>query len=213
MPMTAFARSERAALADALLAAGPGAPTLCEGWATRDLAAHLVLREHRPDAAAGIMLDAVAGHTKKVQDRLAAGDYPALVDRVRRGPLLLRPFDEAMNVVEFFVHLEDVRRAAPGWTPREIPPPYARALAGRVKTSARMSARRFPARIEVSGPGVEPFKVNERTGGDTAENTVRVEGAPGELLLFFTGRQSAADVSVTGPGDLTEKLRGAPLGI
>lgn len=208
MPMTAFARSERAALADALLAAGPAAPTLCEGWATRDLAAHLVLREHRPDAAAGIMLGAVAGHTKKVQDRLAAGDYPALVDRVRRGPLLLRPFDEAMNVVEFFVHLEDVRRAAPGWTPREIPPPYAEALAGRVKTSARMSARRFPARIEVSGPGVAPFTVNGKQ-----EHTVRVEGAPGELVLFFTGRQSAADVSVTGPDDLAEKLRGARLGI
>ncbi|WP_433078814.1 TIGR03085 family metal-binding protein [Dactylosporangium sp. CA-052675] len=206
--MTAFARSERAALADALLAAGPDAPTLCEGWATRDLAAHLVLREHRPDAAAGIMLKAAAGHTRKVQDGLAAGDYPALVERVRRGPLLLRPFDEAMNVTEFFVHLEDVRRAAPGWTPRDLPPSYAQVLAARAKTTARLSARRFPARVEVSGPGVEPFTVNPKR-----EPAVRVSGAPGELVLFFSGRQSVAEVSVTGPDDLAEKLRGARLGI
>ncbi|GAA3296028.1 TIGR03085 family metal-binding protein [Dactylosporangium vinaceum] len=208
MPMTAFARDERNALADALLAAGPDAPTLCEGWATRDLAAHLVLREHRPDAAAGIMLKAVAGHTRKVQDSLAAGDYAALVQRVRKGPALLRPFDEAMNVVEFFVHHEDIRRAAPEWSQRPIPQPYSQSLAKNAKRTARLSARRFPARIEVSGPDVEPFTVNPKQ-----ERAVSISGAPGELVLFFSGRQSSAEVSITGPDDLTEKLRGARLGI
>ncbi|WP_433208698.1 TIGR03085 family metal-binding protein [Dactylosporangium sp. CS-047395] len=206
--MTSYARAERAALADALLAAGPDAPTLCDGWATRDLAAHIVLRERRPDAAAGIMLKAAAGHTRKVQDKLAAGDWPALVERLRTGPLLLRPLDEAMNAVEFFVHHEDVRRAAPGWTPRDIPPGYAQSLAARAKSTARLSARRFPARLEVSGPGVEPFTVNPKQ-----EQAVQVQGAPGELILFFTGRQAHADVAVTGPDDLTAKLRGARLGI
>ena len=46
-----FARDERIALCDLLDETGPEAPTLCEGWRTLDLAAHLVLREHRPDAA------------------------------------------------------------------------------------------------------------------------------------------------------------------
>jgi uncharacterized protein (TIGR03085 family) len=210
MPMTSFARAERAALADALLAAGPDAPTLCAGWATRDLAAHLVLREHRPDAAAGIMLKPVAEHTRKVQDGLAAGDYPALVERVRKGPLLLRPFDEAMNVVEFFVHLEDVRRATPGFQPRELPPVYSRSLAARARTTGRLSARRFPARIEVTGPGVEPFTLN---AGKESAGTVAVAGEPGEVLLFFAGRQAAADVTITGPDELAEKLRGARLGL
>ncbi|WP_433049341.1 TIGR03085 family metal-binding protein [Dactylosporangium sp. CS-033363] len=206
--MTSYARAERAALADVLLAAGPDAPTLCDGWATRDLAAHIVLRERRPDAAAGIMFKAAAGHTRKVQDKLAAGDWPALVERLRTGPLLLRPLDEAMNAVEFFVHHEDVRRAAPDWTPREIPPGYSQALAARAKSTARLSARRFPARLEVSGPGVEPFTVNPKQ-----EQAVQVQGAPGELILFFTGRQAHADVAITGPEPLTSRLRGARLGI
>src|SRR5882762_622635 len=37
---------ERRELCDLFLELGPDAPTLCEGWTTLDLAAHLVLREH-----------------------------------------------------------------------------------------------------------------------------------------------------------------------
>ena len=47
--MSRFVQSERKALADLLAALGPDAPTLCTGWETRDLAAHIVLRERRPD--------------------------------------------------------------------------------------------------------------------------------------------------------------------
>ena len=50
--MTAASR-ERAALVTTMRAVGPDAPTLCGDWTTRDLAAHLVLRERRPDAAPG----------------------------------------------------------------------------------------------------------------------------------------------------------------
>ncbi|HTJ37658.1 MAG TPA: TIGR03085 family metal-binding protein [Dactylosporangium sp.] len=211
--MTSFARAERAALADALLAAGPDAPTLCEGWVTRDLAAHLVLRERRPDAAAGIMIKSVAGHTQKVQDRLAAGDYAALVETVRTPGLIAKPgfLEEGMNLVEFFVHLEDVRRAAPGWAPRELPSEYANALGARAKGSARLSARRFPARILVKAAGREPFTAGR--GDADASRQVTVEGAPGEVLLFFTGRQAVADVELSGPDDLVERLKGARLGI
>src|SRR4051812_32989801 len=72
--MTAFAPVERAALADLMAALGPDAPTLCTGWTTRDLAAHLIVRATRPDAAAGIMLAGLAGYTKRVQDRVAGRD-------------------------------------------------------------------------------------------------------------------------------------------
>ena len=43
-----YAQDERAALAALLHETGPDGPTLCEGWQTRDLVAHLVLRERRP---------------------------------------------------------------------------------------------------------------------------------------------------------------------
>ncbi len=207
--MTSFARAERLALADTLLTAGPGAPTLCDGWATRDLAAHLVLRERRPDAAAGILLKAAAGRTRKVQDALAAGDYGTLVGKVRRPPFWLRPgfAEEAVNLAEFLIHHEDVRRAAPGWTPRTLDPAYEQALAGRLKQSARLSTRRFQAAITVRPDGGTPFTVGK--GGEP----VTVGGRPSELLLFFTGRQAVADATVTGPDALADRLRAARLGL
>src|SRR5260370_5678483 len=60
-----YASDERAALCALLKETGPDAPTLCEGWRTSDLAAHLVLRERRPDAAAGLMGGPLAGHTRR----------------------------------------------------------------------------------------------------------------------------------------------------
>jgi len=105
-----FARDERIALCDLLDETGPGAPTLCEGWRTVDLAAHLVLREHRPDAAAGVMGGPLASHTGRVQRTLIAHNpYRQLVDEIRKGPPRLSVFaipgmDERLNMVEYFVH-------------------------------------------------------------------------------------------------------------
>src|ERR1700716_221246 len=117
------AKDERSALCDLFTELGPDQPTLCDGWRTRDLAAHLVLRERRPDAAAGIMIKALAGHTQRVQDSYAARPWPELVELVRSGPPAWWPtaidaVDEAVNAAEFFVHHEDVRRGQPGWEPR-----------------------------------------------------------------------------------------------
>ena len=54
-----FAQKERERLAELFLEVGPDAPTLNEGWTTRDLAVHLLIRESKPAAApAG---DAVVG--------------------------------------------------------------------------------------------------------------------------------------------------------
>jgi uncharacterized protein (TIGR03085 family) len=206
-----YATAERKALADALQAAGPDAPTLCAGWQTRDLAAHLVLRERRPDAAAGILLKPLNGYNKKVQDRLAAGDYAALVGKVRSpqalSPLRIGALEEAMNLIEFFVHHEDVRRAGGDHTPRDLPPGYADALRKRVRGTARLSARRFPATIVVQPAGSGPFEVG--AGGERVE----VGGDPGELIMFFTGRQSVAQVTVQGPDGLAGKIQNAKLGL
>ena len=47
--MTHLAELERAALCDTLEAVGPDVPTLCDPWTTAELAAHLVIRDRRPD--------------------------------------------------------------------------------------------------------------------------------------------------------------------
>ncbi len=73
-------------------------------------------RERRPDAATGIMGGPLAGYTRRVQRSLAEQDsFASLVDAIRDGPPRLSFFglpgvDERANLVEFFVHHEDVRR-------------------------------------------------------------------------------------------------------
>ncbi|KPC78624.1 hypothetical protein ADL35_19840, partial [Streptomyces sp. NRRL WC-3753] len=104
--MSTHAKRERLLLADLLESAGPDAPTLCEGWRTRDLAAHVVLRERRPDAAGGMLVKPLAGRLERVQAEFTAKPYDELVQLIRTGPPRFSPFglkqiDEAANTVEF----------------------------------------------------------------------------------------------------------------
>jgi uncharacterized protein (TIGR03085 family) len=206
------ARDERAALCDLLTALGPDQPTLCDGWTTRDLAAHLIVRERRPDAAIGIVVRPLAGHTRRVQQRVAQRPFADLVAEVRRppgwSPAALAPVDRAVNSLELFLHHEDVRRAQPGWQPRPLPPELAAALWSRVRPYAKLRLRRFPATVLVEAPGHGEVHTG-RSGGQR----VRVSGDPGELAVFLTGRQRAARVDLTGPAHLTDRLATAKLGL
>ncbi|MEU5721770.1 MULTISPECIES: TIGR03085 family metal-binding protein [unclassified Micromonospora] len=208
--MPRYARSEREALADLLLDLGPDAPTIDEGWRTRDLAAHLTVRERRPDAAAGILLRPLRRYGEAVRRRTAAGPYAELVARVRRPPVwspVSNPLtDELVNTLEFFIHHEDVRRAQPGWLPRDLPAGFQAVLWKRAAGMARLALRRFPADLLVQAPGF-----GERTVGRGGDR-LRVVGAPGELVLFLSGRQRVARVQVDGPSAPAERLRAASLG-
>lgn len=191
-----------------MLDVGPDAPTLCEGWTVRDLAAHLVLRERHPDAAAGIIIRPLRGYTDRVQHQLRDRPWPSSVEAVRSGPpALLRAVDEPMNVVELFVHHEDVRRAQPGWEPRQLDPDEERVLWGRLGSMARLVRRRLPVGVTLEAPGF--VQVEVRPGAPH----VTVKGAPGELVLFMSGRQRAARVEMTGPQDAQAQLQAAHLGL
>lgn len=209
--MSSYARTERQALADLFLEVGPDAPTLCEGWSTADLAAHLVVRERRPDAAAGILVKPLAGYANRVQDTVRNGrPWPQMVETIRKGPpfpLNLGPLDEAMNTVEYFVHLEDVRRARPSWEPRTLDPGLEKALWSRLKMMARPLLRRSPVGVTLVAPGFG--EVPAKSG----EPGVTVTGGPGELLLFAFGRQAASRVETAGDPDAVAQLRHAHLGL
>src|SRR3954470_6465486 len=109
-----WALQERAALVDVLEKVGPDAPTLCAGWTSRDLAAHVYVRERRPDAAIGVLpLGPLSAYTERVMaSTLRVHGYDGILRRLREVAPILRVthLDEAINTVEFFIHTEDVRR-------------------------------------------------------------------------------------------------------
>ena len=185
----AVSTDERAALCDLFEELGPDEPTLCDGWQTRDLAAHLVVRERRPDAAAGILLAPLAGHTKRVQDSYAARPWAELVELVRSGPPALSPtripaIDKQVNSVEMFVHHEDVRRGQPDWKPRDPDPERDAATWAGVSRAGRMTMRRSPVGLVLRRPDGKEVVVKR------GPNTVILAGEPGELLLFAFGRDA-----------------------
>jgi uncharacterized protein (TIGR03085 family) len=207
-----YSLDERLALAALLDQAGPDAPTLCTGWQTRDLAAHVVLRERRPDAGAGMIGGPLAGYTARVQRQyLDRYSYPELIELFKAGPPRLSPFaipgfDEMVNTVEYFVHHEDVRRAAPGWTERELPAGLADALWKRLKGS-RLFLRSAPtgivfARADATGLASTATPVIAKN----ATPSVTVTGTPAELTLWSMGRVSVARVTLDGPDEAVARL-------
>jgi uncharacterized protein (TIGR03085 family) len=202
------AQDERAALAALLDETGPDGPTLCEGWQTRDLVAHLVVRERRPDAAVGMMGGPLAPYTARVQQQfLDRYSYQELVSLFRSGPPRLSPFaipalDDAANTVEYFVHHEDVRRAAGGWTERESSPALSEVLWKRLKGS-RLFLRSAPTGIVLARQDAGKLDL---IVAKTASPTVTVTGAPAELTLWAMGRESAANVALDGPPGAVETL-------
>jgi uncharacterized protein (TIGR03085 family) len=185
-----LSQRERAALCDLLTELGPDAPTLCAGWRSADLAAHLATRDRRPDTTPGMVvnLGPLTKWTDHVRQRLRdTTTWAGLVAQVRSGPpALLRPLDPAMNAIEYFVHHEDLRRAQPDWQPRTL------GAADQAELWRRLRMMRFAARSSagrLEAPGQEPMVVS-KSGGPT------VKGEVGELVLWVLGRKDAARVEV-----------------
>lgn len=202
------ARRERAALVETMRGVGPDAPTLCEGWKTRDLAAHLVIREYRPDAAPGILIPFFASYTAKVQQEVAGRAWEELLDKVASGPPLYSPFkllDPVANVAEMFIHHEDVRRAQPDWTERVLEQDLVAALGRTLPLMARLTLAKLPARVALRTP---EGKTVLTAGHGPA---VTVTGLPEELLLFAVGRE--ARVEFAGDAAAVQAVRDAPKGL
>ncbi len=210
--MASLARTERAALSELFEQVGPDAPTLCEGWTARDLAAHVVIREGRPDALPGIVLSPLSGWTARVQRGAAARDWPAIIDRIRTGPPAWSPMrprrvDEAANTVEMFVHHEDVRRAQPDWAPRALPAATQDELWRRLPRVATMSLRKVRL-----GLVLVRRDTGERLVAHTGAPTADLTGEPAELLLYLSGRGDHAVVDVTGEPAAVAALAATALG-
>lgn len=189
---------ERREICDLFVELGPDAPTLCEGWTTADLAAHLVLREHFhrwPD-------------TKLAAEK--AKGFPDIVARLRAGapliPWRLPRIRNIFNGLEYFIHHEDVRRA----NGRELRAtmPDLEALSWRMTGySARRIARRIrPYGLEL----VRPDGAKQRFGsGEMAT----LAGPASELILYMGGRRSTAHVTLSGAPDAVATLERTKLAV
>ena len=198
----AFDAQERRNLCDVFDELGPLSPTLLEGWAAHDLAAHVVLRER--DLVAGPCLVLPGRFQRFAEQRRVKlaerQDFSSLVARIRSGPPpgffrigWVRSFP---NLNEFFVHHEDVRRAN-GMDPRTLTPELEAALWRNVRRGSRYLGRR----LHDAGLELEWAGTRERLRVRPGDPTARLTGLPGELLLYVFGRQRAAQVEVSGPAE------------
>jgi uncharacterized protein (TIGR03085 family) len=204
---------ERRGLADLFDVVGPDAPTLCGTWTTRDLVAHLLVRERRPDAAGGILIPALAKRTEKVMAEVATRPYGELVDTFRGGAPLWSPLgwpvvgDQA-NLFEFFVHHEDVRRAQPEWEPRPDDGGRDDALWKALRLGARMLFRKSPVGVVLQSAGRDDVVAHK---GDPS---VTLVGLPGEIALVAFGRANeAARIVVEGAPSAVDAFNQSERGI
>ncbi len=181
---------------------GPDAPTLCEGWTVRDLAAHLLVRERRIDTMPGIVLPTFAGHTEKVRREATDRQWSHLLADIDAGPPAWSPLylvDAVANAAEMFVHHEDVRRAAPDWEPRVLSADDQ----DRLWNLARQIGRRGYGGCDVT-------VVFERPSGERATvrsrspRTVVLRGEPSELLLHAFGRDAVRLETIGDDSDVAE---------
>lgn len=207
-----IAHRERIALAQTLAQTDPHRQTLCQDWDTAHLAAHIVVRDRRPDLQIETLVRRGKGRLPQVLDDLASRTpYDQLVARVEAGPSFsptrITFIDDKTNAAEFAIHHEDVRRAVPGWEPRELPADLEAGLWQGLRIMARLAGR-----------GVEvPLVLTDRSG---RTRTVRpgsdpavVTGDPLELTLLISGRAAVARVDYAGPAETVAALRATRFGL
>lgn len=211
--MTSLARRERHELCDLMLEVGPDAPTLCEGWDVRDLAAHLWVREHEFWAASGMVIPFMAPILESRMRRAAARPFPELVASVRRGVGGLNPYridavDRLVNTAEMFIHHEDVRRAlASDVAPRQLSDADQNELWGTLGPLSFMALRSTPVGVSARRPDGEHRRLH------AGNPMVTLEGEPGELLLAISGRRDHAEVTLHGDEEAVAEFLGSKGGL
>lgn len=203
-----LARRERQALCDLAETLDAAAPTLCGDWDLSALLAHLIVRERRPLSAAGIMIPRLAGVTERAMARESAKGVPAMVKTLRKPPLTpysLPVVERFTQTLEYFVHHEDIRRAQPGWAPRELPAADIDELWELVSRSGGFLGRGLPVPVRLARADRSGASAAFKKGADP----VVVTGPVSELVMWVFGRAEVRDVTYDGPADAVRKLEAA----
>ena len=210
--MTRLAQTERAALCDTALQVGQDQPTLSGDWSVKDLVVHLLVREGSP-AAAGILVKPLEKVLDLEMRRVGRRPFIELVEKLRHGPPRWSPsavprLDATLNTLEYFVHHEDIRRAQPEWTARDLGADAEKLLWAMVRTGGKGLTRSAPV-----GVTIENATTGSRAVLKPGEPTVVVRGIPSEVTLFVFGRKPQADVELIGDEAEVARLSGTSLGI
>jgi uncharacterized protein (TIGR03085 family) len=206
-----LATDERAAICDEFERVGPDKPTLCEGWNTRDLLAHLLVRERQPWVTPGLVVPALAPVLDRAMRGYADTPWPEMIGQLRAGAPAWSPFrvakvDEIANGAELFVHHEDVRRGEPGWEPRSPDAARDAQLWELLAKQGRMLFRRSAPGLVLRRPSGEQQVIK------TGPGLVTIVGEPGELVLTAFGR-TAARVEYEGDATAVKEVATASRGI
>lgn len=180
----------------------------------------------------------VARYTRRVQTRIAnRHSFAELIELIRNGPPRVSMFglpgaDEKLNLVEYFVHHEDVLRARPDWQPRKVDPDLVDVLWDRLSL-ARLMLRKAPVGVELvradSARTLDQAAADNEAAGQRARASgakaargrgtrvritakartpvVTVTGDPVELTLWTMGRASVAGVRLDGADSDVAALR------
>ena len=200
-----LAQTERTALADLFGTLGPDQPTLCEGWDTKDLLIHLIVREHRFDAVASRMIPPLNGWNEKVEAGFAKRPWNDLIEEYRSGPPAWNPMgwgklDELTNGGEMFIHHEDARRGQADWKPRTFDPATETALEKIVGSGvSKLALRKSPVGVVAALPSSKMITLK------AGEPVVTITGEAGEILLWLSGR-TASIVELSGDEKAVSQL-------
>jgi uncharacterized protein (TIGR03085 family) len=209
--MEPLSRTERAALCNTALEIGEDSPTLSGDWSVKDLVIHLLVRERDPLGAPGIMISRLEGLTERASRRLGRQDFSALVERLRGGPpiwspLRLPPVDVVANGLEFFVHHEDIRRAQPGWEPRELNDGEQRQVWKLLGQAGKGLVRPAGVPVELRWPGARDDGSDRTRTLRRGEDPVVVAGRPSEVAMYLFSRSEHRDLALDGPPEAVSAL-------
>jgi uncharacterized protein (TIGR03085 family) len=213
--MSGHVSEERIEFVRTLRATHPEAPTLCGDWSAAQLTAHLVLRERSLVELGGRL--PVASLQRRAGDAIDAYvqrfPYVQLVSRFEAGPPIYSPWSipvlrDAVNLLEYVVHHEDVRRVGSDVKPRVLSAARQHAVWDRLRMAARLTLRQVPQSVRLIWPS--HGEVVTRKG---SSRVVTVTGDPVELALVTMGRQRVAQVSYDGPPHEVAEFSGARIAI
>jgi uncharacterized protein (TIGR03085 family) len=216
--VTSIAAHERTLLCALAQQVGPDAPTLSGDWTVRDLVVHLLVRESSP-AAVGLVVKPLSGLVDRAMARHDDDDFGTLVARLRHGPPWWTPYalpkvDAVVNLLEFFIHHEDIRRAQPDWTPRALGARTEQGIWKATRHAGRGLVAKAPVGVAAQRTDTDAGEqVTLRPAPGGGSGTVTILGRPSEVALYVYGRKAQADVELRGDAADVAAFEGTSLGI